>query len=94
MISCEKKGFLAIITGPRGVGKDSVISELGFKKVIGHTTRNPREGEVDGVDYHFVSEAIFLNMIENGELVEHVNYPAAGGHGLEYKGTSRKEIFM
>lgn len=93
MISCEKKGFLAIITGPRGVGKDSVISELGFRKIKGHTTRSPRVGETEGVDYFFVNETSFLSMIKNDELVEHVSYPGASGHGLEYKGTSRSEIY-
>lgn len=48
--------------------------------MVTYTTRLPREGEVDGVDYHFVSEDIFFKMIKNGELAEYADYNASFGH--------------
>ena len=67
---------LALISGPSGVGKDSVIGrmrELGhpFDFVVTATDRAPRPGEVDGQDYLFVSTAEFERMISEGELFEH-----------------------
>ncbi len=92
MTEFKKNGLLAIITGPRGVGKDALIARLGFIKIVSHTTRPPRDDETDGYDYHFVSEKIFLEMVNNDEFAEHVDYPASGGIGKEYKGTSKKEL--
>jgi guanylate kinase len=68
--------LLVVISGPSGVGKDAAIQlvkERGYPCyfVVTATTRPRRPGEVDGVDYHFVSEAEFTEMISNGELIEH-----------------------
>ena len=92
MTNCEQEGFLAVITGPRGVGKDTLVDHLGIPKVVGHTTRAPREGEVNGIDYHFVTEELFLAMKDRNEFVEHFCYPGHNGIGLEHKGTSKQEI--
>lgn len=67
---------LVVISGPSGVGKDATIQlvkERGYPCyfVVTATTRAQRPGEVDGVDYHFVSEAAFADMISRGELIEH-----------------------
>ena len=67
---------LVVISGPSGVGKDATIQlvkERGYPCffVVTATTRPQRPGEVDGVDYHFVSEAEFTGMMANGELIEH-----------------------
>ena len=68
--------LLIVISGPSGVGKDSVIEEmksrgLPFHFVITATNRDPRPGEVDGVDYFFLSHDEFAQMINEGELLEY-----------------------
>jgi guanylate kinase len=68
--------LLVVISGPSGVGKDATIQRMrmqGFpcSFVITATTRPQRPGEIDGVDYHFVSEDAFEHMIEREELLEH-----------------------
>lgn len=68
--------LMVVISGPSGVGKDATIQlvkERGYPCyfVVTATTRLQRPGEVDGVDYHFVSEAEFAEMIVSGELIEH-----------------------
>lgn len=64
-----------VLSGPSGVGKDAVISELkrrgcSLYHAITATTRPRRPGETDGVDYYFVSPARFQEMVEGGELLE------------------------
>jgi guanylate kinase len=68
--------LLIVISGPSGVGKDTVIQRmkerhLPFHFVVTTTTRPPRKDEVDGVDYNFVSHDQFAELIENGELLEY-----------------------
>ncbi len=67
--------LLIVVSGPSGVGKDSVLKYLKehgapFYFVVTATTRPPRPGEKHGVDYFFVSEAEFARMIEQDELME------------------------
>jgi guanylate kinase len=67
--------LLIVISGPSGVGKDTVIQrmkerQLPFHFVVTATTRPPRPNEVNGVDYNFVSHNEFAEMIEQGELLE------------------------
>ena len=69
-------GRIVILSGPSGVGKDTLISAWIAKnphveRVITYTTRDKREGEVDGVDYHFVSTREFLEMARAGEFLEY-----------------------
>ncbi len=69
-------GCLVILSGPSGVGKDTVLAAWQQKnprvrRVIAYTTRAPRAGEVDGVDYHFVSADQFLAKAERGDFLEH-----------------------
>lgn len=75
----NKKGLLVILSAPSGCGKDTVFSEL--KKIrtdcvesVSATTRKPREGEVDGVNYYFKTEDEFVSMIENNALLEYAKY--------------------
>lgn len=68
--------LLVVISGPSGVGKDTVLDHmkqrrLPFHFVVTATTRPQRPGEVEGEDYFFVEEEQFLDMIEKGDLIEH-----------------------
>lgn len=68
--------LLVVISGPSGVGKDTVLDHmkqrgLPFHFVVTATTRPQRPGETEGVDYFFVEEQEFLDMIDRGELIEH-----------------------
>ncbi|MEK9986724.1 MAG: guanylate kinase, partial [Opitutae bacterium] len=62
--------LLLLISGPAGSGKTTLCDRLleefasGLQRVITTTTRLPREGEVDGVDYHFLDEAEFLHKVD------------------------------
>ncbi|MBQ0926540.1 guanylate kinase [Saccharopolyspora endophytica] len=82
---------LTVVSGPSGVGKSSVLSEVRRQVPevyfsVSATTRAPRPGEVDGVHYHFVSVAEFERMIADGEMLEHARY--AGN----FYGTPRKPV--
>lgn len=68
--------LLVVLSGPSGVGKDSILDGLQergheFHRVVTCTTRPPRDGEQQGVDYFFVSDADFDELIESGGLLEH-----------------------
>ena len=71
----RKKGRLYVISGPSGTGKGTVcgelLKEIGNEFSVSMTTREPREGEVDGKDYYFVSREVFLEHIEAGNFLEH-----------------------
>lgn len=72
-------GKLIVVSGPSGAGKSTVISRVmeADKSVVfsvSATTRKPREGEREGVDYYFTSFERFRQMIENDELLEHAEY--------------------
>ena len=76
MLSRSQKPLLIVISGPSGVGKDSVINRmkergLPFRFVITANTRPKRPDEIDGVDYFFVTHEEFEQMIEDGELFEY-----------------------
>lgn len=71
-------GTLFIISAPSGAGKTSLVKAL-LERVsdvvvsVSHTTREPRAGEKDGVDYHFVSKAEFETMVAAGQFLEHAH---------------------
>ena len=86
-----RKGKLFVITAPSGAGKTSLIEAVmredpTLKISVSYTTRSPRPGEQDGVDYHFIDRAKFDAMQRRGEFLE-----SAEVHGNHY-GTSRKVI--
>ncbi len=69
-------GTLFIVSAPSGAGKSSLEKALlqrvdGIERSISHTTRPPRPGERDGVDYHFVSREAFEQMVARGEFLEY-----------------------
>jgi guanylate kinase len=83
--------LLIVISGPSGVGKDAVIQrmkerDLDFHFVITLASRLPRAGEVDGVDYFFVTKEQFEVMIQAGELLEYANVYE------EYKGIPKSQV--
>jgi guanylate kinase len=87
----KHKGKLFVITAPSGAGKTSLIEAVmrddpSLKISVSYTTRPPRPGENDGVDYHFVDEPAFRRMRERGEFLE-----SAEVHGNHY-GTAKKVI--
>jgi len=72
----QSEPLLIIISGPSGAGKDSVVKRMKqldypLHFVVTATDRPPRLGEVDGVDYHFLTTATFERMITDGQLFEH-----------------------
>src|SRR4029078_10911591 len=72
---------ILVITGTSGVGKGTLITRLwervsGLQLAVSATTRDPRPGEVNGVDYHFLSEQDFERRVAAGEFVEHAVYAA------------------
>ncbi|HUG48308.1 MAG TPA: guanylate kinase [Candidatus Limnocylindria bacterium] len=84
---------IVIISGPSGVGKDTIIRTLRERHpdprrqfVVTYKTRQPRSGEIGGVDYHFVSLDDFLRMQVEGELLE-----ASEVHG-HWSGTPRDQV--
>lgn len=66
-----------ILVGKAASGKDFLKSKMerkGFKTGISHTTRKPRENEIDGVDYHFVDEVTFIEMIGQEKFIEYMEF--------------------
>lgn len=83
--------LLVVISGPSGVGKDSVIQGVlernpSFHHVITATTRAPRPHEKHGMDYYFVSRDEFISMIDQGEMLEYALVYQ------DYKGVPRQQI--
>ena len=87
----SEKGLLIVISGPSGVGKGTVIKELlsrneGFRFSVSATTRHPRKGEQNGLNYRFVSKEQFEIMIKKQELLEYAVYSG------NYYGTLSSEV--
>ena len=84
------KGNLFVVSGPSGAGKSTVCKKvrrmLGINLATSATTRAPRDGEVDGREYYFLSMEEFKSKIENKEFLEYANV-----HG-NYYGTLKSEI--
>ena len=88
----RRRGMLIVVSAPSGAGKTSICGEirklvpnLGYS--VSHTTRPPRLGELDGHDFHFVSEPVFRQMVERGEFAEwarvHGNLYGTAARALE-----------
>lgn len=83
---------LIVVSGPSGAGKSTLLKRLfaqhpdtfGFS--VSHTTRSPREGEAEGVHYHFVPKTTFLDLISKNAFIEHTHFSS------NYYGTSKKAV--
>ena len=72
----RKKGLLVVVSGPSGAGKGTVLAHAirnypNLQYSVSVTTREPRPGEVDGINYYFVTKDRFKEMLVGGELLEH-----------------------
>lgn len=81
--------MIIILVGSSGTGKDTLAQHLvdryGYKRVISYTTRKPREGEMDGIHYHFVSQDKFDSMKRNNQFIETDNYSGSRSYGSAYR---------
>ena len=88
----QRNGMLLVISGPSGAGKGTLLTKLfrddpSFVFSVSATTRAPREGELDGVHYHFMTEAQFDELLAQDAFVEY-----ASVHGHRY-GTLKSEVY-
>jgi guanylate kinase len=85
-----RAGLLVVLSGPSAVGKSTIAEKLlasgGFGRAVTATTRAPRAGEKDGVDYRFLDERAFRDAVQRGEFLEHAEV-----HGRLY-GTPREAV--
>ena len=85
------EGIMIILSSPSGAGKTTLVKLLskrkGFVTSISHTTRTPRSNEVDGKDYHFISNERFEKMIDNKEFLEFAKV------FKNFYGTTKSNIF-
>jgi guanylate kinase len=78
-----------ILVGKAAAGKDFFrlrLEDKGFVSGISHTTRTPRKTETDGVDYHYIEEKEFIELIDSGEMLEHMVFNGT------YYGLTREEF--
>ena len=100
----KHRGLLIVLSGPSGVGKGTVRKELfqqpdtNYEYSISMTTRSPREGEVDEVDYFFKTRHEFEELIDQGQLLEYAEYVGNYyGTPLEYVNKMRdagRDVFL
>ena len=88
----SRKGMLLVISGPSGAGKGTLVNKLlekdpSFVFSVSATTRAPRPNEIEGVHYHFISEAEYDRLLEEDAFLEH-----ASVHGHRY-GTLKSEVY-
>ncbi len=75
----KNDGLLIVFSGPSGTGKDTILKRLletepNIRLSVSATTREPRQGETDGVDYHFISRDQFRTMLSQDQLLESAEY--------------------
>ena len=87
-----RKGMLLVVSGASGTGKGTLVKrlledDLGFEFSVSATTRAPREGEIDGVHYHFLTDARYDELVEQDAFLEYAAFC-----GNRY-GTLKKEVY-
>jgi guanylate kinase len=90
-IAPPRQGRLFVVSGPSGVGKDALLGRLykclpGIQQSVSATTRAPRPGEVDSVDYYFITHVEFEADIVQGSFLEYARY------GPDFYGTPRRKV--
>jgi len=85
------KGILVVLSGPSGAGKGTVVSKIlemdkSYKLSVSATTRDARDGEIDGFHYHFITKEDFETKIRQGEMLEYAKYSE------NYYGTPKSEV--
>ena len=86
------RGTLFIISAPSGTGKGTIVSELlradpNIHFSVSATTRAPRDGETDGVNYYFITREEFLKLIDSGGMLEHAEFCG------NYYGTPKRAVY-
>lgn len=96
-------GNLFIVCAPSGAGKTSLVDELlkadpQIRLSVSYTTRKPRPGEVDGREYHFITEQKFAQMTAQGEFLEnalvHGNHYATSAHWISEQRAAGRDIML
>lgn len=91
-MSNKKHGNLVLYSGSSGVGKGTIMAKLlkrdpNIRLSVSNTTRAPREGEIDGIHYNFISKDEFLRLIDEDAFLEHACFCG------NYYGTPKKQVF-
>lgn len=84
------KGNFYVIIAPSGSGKTAIVNAVTTNRGITTTSRKPREGELDKVDYYFVTKSKFEELIEKGLLIEWAKYGKEGN--VQYYGLTKEEF--
>ena len=86
----NNRGLLIVVSAPSGCGKGTLLAEIlkdkDYYYSVSATTRSPREGEVDGVNYHFTTREEFEELIKSDGMLEYAQYCG------NYYGTPKKEV--
>ncbi len=86
----KNRGLLIIVSAPSGCGKGTILAEVlkdkSYYFSVSATTRSPREGEINGVNYHFISKAEFEEIIEKDGMLEYATYCD------NYYGTPKQQV--
>ena len=90
-MNSKKRGMLVLYTGSSGVGKGTIMQELlkrdkNIRLSVSNTTRPPREGEIDGVHYNFVTKEQFESLIQKDGYLEYAEYCG------NYYGTPKQQV--
>ncbi len=95
------RGKLIVFSGPSGVGKDTIRRHMKYNNFVfsvSLTTREKREGEVDGVNYHFVTKEYFKDRIKNNKMLEYAefvdNYYGTDEDFVEKELKNGKNVFL
>ena len=101
-MSLKKDGIMVILSSPSGAGKTTLVKLLSenknYKISISHTTRKPRSNEVNGKDYHFISDQEFENLVKKKEFLEHAKvfnnwYGTSEVQVIEYLKNRKNVVF-